>query len=295
MSLQEPHNDHAIDRERPRGTLIVVGTGIQGGGQTTLAAQRTIERADRVLFAVVDPFTVSWLRALNPNAESLPYPMDDTLRRQTYAEMVERILAELRKGLRVCAVFYGHPGVLTTPAHEAVARARREGFRARMLPGVSALDCLVADLGVDPGRHGCQIYEATDFLIRGRGFDVHTPLLLWQVGSIGNLGFFDEHDGAAIRRGLETVAEVLLRCYEPAHQVVIYEAAVLPTDAPRVERVALASLAHARVTDLSTLYVPPLAPAMLDRHMLARLGMEVPRTTTERCPVFRGLSGTEPA
>lgn len=270
IAIEERATQHAM--------LVVVGTGIQGCGQTTAAARRAIERADRVLFAVVDPLTVAWIRSLNANAESLPYPMDDSPRRQTYMEMVERILAALRQGLRVCAVFYGHPGVFTLPAHEAVARARREGFRARMLPGVSALDCLIADLGVDPGRHGCQVYEATDFLIRGRGFDVHTPLVLWQVGFIGNLGFFDARDQTRIARGLEILAEALMQRYEPGHDVVIYEAAVLPTDAPRMEAVALARLGQARVTDLSTLYVPPRAPAAVDAAMLARLGMDLPHS-----------------
>lgn len=273
--------EHQVDNggahdPRARAMLVVVGTGIQAGGQTTLAAQRAIERADRVLFAVVDPLAVAWVRTLHPGAESLPYPMDDTPRRQTYLEMVERILAELRKGQRVCAVFYGHPGVFTLPAHQAVARARSEGFRARMLPGVSALDCLVADLGVDPGHDGCQMYEATDFLIRGRGFDAHVPLVLWQVGFIGNLGFFDQGDGAGRARGLAILAEALRARYAPDHEVVLYEAAVLPTDAPRIERVALADLARATVTDLSTLYVPPRAPAVIDETMMARLGMDSP-------------------
>jgi len=31
-----------------------------------------------------------------------------------------------------------------------------------MLPGISAEDCLVADLGIDPASSGCQSYEAND-------------------------------------------------------------------------------------------------------------------------------------
>src|SRR5437773_2103233 len=71
-------------------------------------------------------------------------------RRETYAEMVEELLAPVRAGHNVCAAFYGHPGVFVNPGHEAIRRARAEGFPARMLPAVSALDCLVADLGIDP-------------------------------------------------------------------------------------------------------------------------------------------------
>ena len=83
-------------------------------------------------------------------------------RRRIYEEMAEEILDAVREGKRVCAVFYGHPGVYVQPSHEAVRRAREEGFEARMLPAVSAEDCLVADLGVDPGEQGWQSWEATE-------------------------------------------------------------------------------------------------------------------------------------
>jgi len=34
-----------------------------------------------------------------------------------------------------------------------------------MLPGISAEDCLFADIGVDPGIYGCQSFEATDLFV----------------------------------------------------------------------------------------------------------------------------------
>jgi len=163
-----------------------VGTGIEGAGHTTPAAQRAIQLAAKVLFAVADPATASWLKQIRPDAESLSYGNPGTPRRAIYEAMVERILRELRGEQSVCVVFYGNPAFLTWPAHAALARAHAEGFVARILPGVSSLDCLFADLGFDPGDSGCQIYEATDFLLRPRILDVHTPLLLLQVALVGS-------------------------------------------------------------------------------------------------------------
>ena len=60
-------------------------------------------------------------------------------------------------------------------------QARAEGFNARMLPGISAEDCLFANLGADPGTHGCQSFEATSFLLRKPKFDTLTHLILWQI------------------------------------------------------------------------------------------------------------------
>lgn len=260
----------------PAGSLIVVGTGIHLVGDLTLAAKAWIEQAEKVLFAVADPATAKWLGTLNATAEALPVDQTVSRRREMHQQMVERILAEVRQGRRVCAVFYGHPGVFADPAHEAIRRARQEGFRATMLPGVSAEDCLFADLGLDPGRSGCQSFEATDFLIRRRQFDPHSPLILWQIGVIGHLGFYEKTKSG---RGLTVLTEVLAGAYGPDHEVVVYEAAVYPVCEPVIERLPLAGLPGAGITAISTLYVPPRSAAPIDSEMMTRLGLDITKVT----------------
>ena len=254
------------------GSLTIVGTGIQLVGHLTLAAKAWIEQADKVLFAVADPVTAKWLRTLNPTAQALPYNTDNTRRRETYREMVESILAPVREGFNVCTVFYGHPGVFTDPAHEAIRQARREGFRAQMLAGISAEDCLFADLGLDPGKNGCQSFEATDFLIRRRQFDPTSSLILWQIAFTGNLGFYKQDSHL---QGLTVLTEVLETHYNSDHEVIVYEAAVYyPVCEPVIQRIPLFKLPETSVTLASTLYVPPLAPAPVDREMMVRLGIQ---------------------
>lgn len=99
------------------------------------------------------------------------------------------MLREVRAGLNVVGVFYGHPGVFVNPSHRALAIARQEGYKARMLPGVSAEDCLYADLCIDPSNPGCVTYEASDFLVRERPVNIHSHLVLFQVGCVGVVDF----------------------------------------------------------------------------------------------------------
>ncbi|WP_437616876.1 SAM-dependent methyltransferase [Sorangium sp. So ce834] len=261
-----------IAERHGKGSLVVVGTGIQWAGQTTLAARRAIEAADRVLFAVADGGTARWLRSLRVDAESLRYGASDgPPRREIYRRIVDDILEEVRRGLRVCAIFYGHPGVFSTPAHDVIRRARSEGHSARMLPGVSFLDCLFADLGLDPGHEGCAAYEATDFLLRRRPFDVHTPLVLSQIALIGNPHVFDPAATDRIRRGLGVLAEVLCERYPRSHEAIVYDASTHPIEPPKMVGQRLDELASAPVTDVSTLYVPPVAAAPVDRAMWERV------------------------
>jgi hypothetical protein len=183
--------------------------------------------------------------------------------------MADAILAAVRGGGRVCAVFYGHPGVFVQPSHEAVRRAREEGFAARMLPAVSAEDCLVADLGVDPGARGWQSWEATDFLLRGCRPDPTAALVLWQVDGIGKLDWSRDADP----RGLQALAEVLGELYPPGHELVFYRAslyAVVPAETTRVTVEELGRLGRAPA---GTLYVPPLPRRPVDPGMAARIGI----------------------
>jgi uncharacterized protein YabN with tetrapyrrole methylase and pyrophosphatase domain len=250
------------------GSLIVVGTGIQFKSHITPAAQAWIDKADKVLFIVDNPATAEWLRERNATAETLRFQPDkeEKLRVEMYGEMVERILAHVRQGLTVCAVFYGHPGIFVCPAHDAIKQARLEGFEAKMLPGISSLDCLYADLCIDPALNGCQSFDATDFLIHQRKFDPASDLILLQIGMIG-----DPNYESYETYGLAVLVEVLAEYYGPDHEVVVYEAAIYPDCEPVIQQIPLTKLAGARTTRFSTLYVPPKVSASVNIDMLLRL------------------------
>ncbi len=255
-----------------QGALAVVGTGFRISGQVTPEALSTIVSADKLLHLVQDVVTHRWLEEVNPTGESLfSSYRPGRPRRETYEEMVERMLAPVREGKRVCAAFYGHPGVFVTPAHEAIRRARAEGFEAEMLPGISAEDCLVAELGFDPGTGGCQSFEATDFLIRRRIFDPTSHLVLWQIGAIG-VGDFRDGDLWNLA-GLEVLAHELIRTYGAEHEVVVYEAPAYPICHPKRLRCRLDELTRSPVTLASTLYVAPLPCREDDAAMRLALGM----------------------
>lgn len=255
------------------GSLTVVGTGIRLGSHLTREARLLLEAADIVLSVVAEPGMQAVLEELNPKTRSLHelYELGET-RAEAYEAMAEEILRHVREGKNVVAAFYGHPGVFVAPSHEAIRRARAEGYRASMLPGISAEDCLFADLGVDPARFGCQSYEATDFLVHRRRIDPTAALVLWQIGTVGSVV------AAATTRptGLPVLVEALREDYPPEHEVTVYEASPYPGFDPLVRNVRLGELSAEHVTGLSTLYVPPRERAALDLTMLDRLGLPRP-------------------
>jgi len=254
------------------GSLTVVGTGICAVAQATIEAQGHIRNADKVLHLVTDSVTEGWIRDLNPTVESLAdcYKEGEP-RIFAYERMTERILSWVRKDLNVCVALYGHPGVFVRPSHEAVRRARDEGYAAKMLPGVSAEDCLFADLGFDPAGEGCQSYEATDFLTRRPRFEPSSHLVLWQVSVIGEMTYSAQGDYR--RHGLQVLTDVLLEHYSPDHEVILYLAALYSVCEPGIQRIPLASLPEAEVSPTATLYVPPFGSRKTDRENVQRLGL----------------------
>jgi uncharacterized protein YabN with tetrapyrrole methylase and pyrophosphatase domain len=253
----------------PRGSLVIVGTGIKIANQCTIEARYQIETADVVFEVVGDQLARNFIRSLNANVVTLQHLYGgDRSRRETYDAMVETILEAVRTGKRVCAAFYGHPGVYVYPSHECIRQARAEGYAAEMLPAVSADACIFADLGFDPGWLGCQSFEATDFVINARKFDPTAMLILWQIALVGDrtLRVFESDP-----RRIAVLAEVLMEDYPPEHLVTVYCAATLPIGEAQLQTLPLSRLAEATITQESTLVVPPLGQARASPARLALL------------------------
>jgi uncharacterized protein YabN with tetrapyrrole methylase and pyrophosphatase domain len=256
-------------------SLVFVGTGIKAVGQLTMEAIAWMKIADKLLYLVADPVAEEIIKNFNPRgAESLfRFYGEGKQRIETYNETVDHILSFVRSGLRTCVALYGHPGIFVYPSHEAIRIARSEGYIARMLPGISAEDCLFADLGIDPSDNGCQSYEATDFLVRSRKFDPSSSLILWQIGVLGNWTF---RENGYDLKAIPLLLECLYKYYQPSHEVYLYEAAVYPGFDPEIKLIPLNKLGDVAITPSATLYIPPGRSQKFDNKMYSRLISIVP-------------------
>ena len=253
-----------------QGRFLAVGLGMMLGAHLSPRARSEIEDADVVFGLVSNALVELWLQDMRPDLRSLqPFYAEGKRRTESYREMIEAMIGEVRAGRRVCGVFYGHPGVFAQVPHHAVREARRAGFEAEMHPGISAEDCLYADLGIDPGTFGCQHYEASQLMFHRRRIDLAAYLVLWQVGLAGDRSLSRYSTSVAHRRLL--VELLVEHGYPPTHEVIVYEAATLPIHAPRMDRMPLQALAEADLGLASTLVVPPAQAMERNVALLARL------------------------
>lgn len=256
--------------ESSSGSFVAVGLGMMLGAHITARARSEIEHADIVFALVSDAIVECWVQEMRADVRSLqPFYAEGKRRTQSYREMIEAMLAEVRAGHRVCGVFYGHPGVFAQVPHHAIAQARSEGFDAEMHAGISAEDCLYADMAIDPGTYGCQHYEASQLMFYQRRLDPSAYLILWQIGVAGDRSVSRFGTGSEHRRLL---IELLVdEGYPLDHEVIVYEAATLPIAEPRMERVPLSALVDADLRIQSTLVVPPARPMARNEAMLEKL------------------------
>lgn len=246
----------------------MVGSGVRPGLHLTQEARAQIERADDVLYLLAEVAPTTWIERLNPAAESLrPLYRPGRDRDDVYEEIVETVMARVRLGRDVCMVTYGHPAVFDDSSHEAIRRATAEGFHARLFPGISSMDCLFVDLGIDPGSRGLQLFDATDFLVHRRTPDRSVPLILWQFTVVGQ----SRTTGTVNRHGLRLLVDRLGELYGDGHEVVVYEASPFPVGDPLIDRVAVKDLPDASISGLATLFVPPTSAPSPDPEIVERL------------------------
>lgn len=256
---------------KPKGRLTIVGLGIRSAMQTTPEAVDAIRRAKNVLYLVADPVAEEYVRRIRPSAQSLHHHYRKNVPRQRiYEDISKAIIRSLRQSRDLCVVFYGHPGVYVYPSRLAMRTARAGGYEASMLPGISAEDTLFADLGIDLRIGGWQSYEATSFLLNQYTFDVTAPLILWQVGSVGDI----EWGSPRQEHRLNTLLKYLQRFYPKNHKVILYDASPYAGVGATVRTVPLSRIVSAQLSGVTTMYIPPAHEPVVNGWMVRALGMK---------------------
>ncbi len=249
-----------------KGSLVNVGLGMTLGSHITPLSRSYIEKADVVFVAASNNIVEQWVEGMNTDVRSLQnYYKEGTSRMITYRNMVEAIMQEVRAGKQVCGAFYGHPGVFAWAPHESIKQAKSEGYKAHMEPGVSAEDCLYADLGIDPGKYGCTHFEASQFMFRNKTFDPSAYLVLWQVGIAGDKSLAKF---STVAKYKQVLVDMLLQTYPADFEVTLYECAVLPIEETLIKKIKLSEFAEAEMSLKTTAILPPYKKTTLNKDIV---------------------------
>lgn len=235
--------------------LDIVGTGLVYPDHLTEIAASLMAECDLVLAQLDEGSRLEQLRTINPNLENLNvFYGAGKDRLQTYEEMAQRVVkATLEEQEHVVMAAYGNPGFLCLPTAKVQDRLQsEESVQFRVHSGVSALDCLVADLAVD-AESGIEAYEVNNLLVFDQQWDTNKSIVLWQIATVG------EFTGAALLagEGLQVASEELCRIYGPDQELGVYLASVTSDGEPDVIYTSCLGLREVQPYRLATLYIPP--------------------------------------
>ncbi len=253
--------------------FALVGSGIKTLSHLTTEAKAYITEASKVLYLVNEPVMQEWLQENTKSSECL----DDIYfsfekRLDAYHAIAEKVIDEIKQHEFVCLVLYGHPTIFAAIGLDALALAKRQKIAIDhvTIPGISAMDCLFADLGVDPGDSGCYSIDVNDLLLFNKTIEPHSHLILWQIGMIGNCG---KPSYNVSQQKLEYLKNYLYQCYPQNQPITLYEASLYPAMPPKIEESVLAKIETLPYTPISSLYIAPLKQPKLNKKAAAALGI----------------------
>lgn len=253
--------------------LWIAGLGIQTAAQVTREVEHAIRASKEVLYLDTGVATRALLEALCPRVTPL---YDQSYsgqgpRLSAYEHMAACVIDAAMDHPPVTFAIHGHPLVAVHAPFLVLELARLLSLRVTVLPGISAIDTILADLRVDPVVHGVQMYEATDLLLRRRPLQPDVPAIIWQIGPLETC-LHSMH--VSLPERFARFIGHLLQFYPARHEVAAIYCSPHPLLPPTILRFALEDMGqHAEEIHAGfSLYVPPAASRpILDYELLEQV------------------------
>ena len=250
--------------------IRIVGLGIRTVTQVTREVESVLESANEILYLDTGVATRTYLERLCPQVTDLYAACygEGEARLEAYEHAAIRVIEAALDHPPVAFAIHGHPLVAASPPFLVMRMASALELSCEVMPGISAIDTMFADLRIDPVVSGVQMYEATDLLLRRRPLQNDVPALLWQIGAIETV----LHTQAVSRPERFAGLVAHLRRYYPAgHEVVAVCSASHSLMPPHVLRFAIEDVGeHADSLHHGfTLYIPPARERPVLDHQLA--------------------------
>lgn len=241
----------------------------------TIEVKSLIATSSCILYLLNEPAIKNWITRSSKNAISLDsLYFSNSFRSEVYNQISKEIFNYLEKYDDVCFLTYGHPTFFCSILTELRKQTHIEPIDMHILPGISALDCLFADLAVDPSDVGMQSYEATEFLVYEQLYSPLTHLVLWQIAVIGEIGIIqNELNFNRQKKGLHLLVAKLLEHYPAKHDIYLYVASQYPHIPFELTKIKLTELMDVQIPRLATLYVPPAKKKTINKAILRELNL----------------------
>lgn len=235
--------------------LIITGCGIKSLSHLTRENEAAIKQADLVLYLVNEPIVAHWIQCKSNKNESLEnLYFSEELRINAYRKICQRILLALTEHNNICVVVYGHPLLLSSSIGYLIRNIDKNSIDLHILPAISAFDCLLTDLEIDPIK-GCFSIEANELINKNKHIDPTNHLIIWQVGLIDDRR---SAENDCIHNDIKSLKDKLLRSYNSRHECFFYEASIYPHIPCKKIKTTISRMDKVPISRITTAYIPPI-------------------------------------
>ena len=237
--------------------IYIVGLGIVSYLQITQEVIDTLKICNKVFFLHQETGLLQqYLESLCPDVINIYSSYEEgACRNEAYSEMIDTVLRAGEDHAPVALALYGHPAVFVTPTEVISEVAPSRGLAVKVRPGISALDCILVDLKIDPSR-GLLMFEANEMLLSRRTLLPDVACLIWQPGTVESEIFtFRQNKPERFDR----LKNYLLQFYPESHEVFIITCAMNPLVKPKISTVTIGNVEqeNLQLHAGATLYIPP--------------------------------------
>ena len=166
--------------------IILIGTGVGGGLQFTVEAQRMLDKVGKAYALHLPTPLGRHLRSLRIKTIDLsdrfaePRPLGEA-----YVEVAGFLLERAAVERPIVVLTPGSPLFLNSISRLLVLEGQRSGLNVQTLPGISPLDALISYVGVDVATFGLQVFTGNRLAASPPRLDPTVPLAVMELAGVG--------------------------------------------------------------------------------------------------------------
>ncbi|MEP6870885.1 MAG: SAM-dependent methyltransferase [Anaerolineaceae bacterium] len=184
--------------------LVLAGFGSSSPLQLTVEAQQMAVFIGQALSLGLPERLRTLLARQGVELTELDHLLTDRSFAEGYAAIGQAVLARAQKDPPAMFISQGSPLFANAITRYLAAEANRLQLAVRIFPGVSVLDVVVAEIGIDVGRAGLQTITAGGLVARPVALNPRMPLLLLEIAGLAADGGSAEAYGPLVALLLES-------------------------------------------------------------------------------------------
>jgi precorrin-2 methylase len=201
--------------------LILLGYGVDDTLQLTVQTQRLLTQTGKVYSVSLPPALARFLKSQRIELEDLTdrFQLGRPFS-ECYLDIADHLIRRTAEEQPVCFLSPGNPMFLNSLNRFLYMEAQKRGLQIQVMPGVSQIDAIISDLGLDVGAFGMQVFDARRLVTRRQTINPAVPLILVQVAGF-NADAVTDPMAEPVAGGHGMLAAYLAQFYPGEHLVTL--------------------------------------------------------------------------